>query len=42
MYYGRATDKLVQEQGECGGVITAVLIAAVEQKLVDGALVIKR
>ena len=42
MYYGRATDKLVEERGECGGVITAVLIAAVEQKLVDGALVIKR
>jgi formate dehydrogenase subunit beta len=42
MYYGRATDKLVEERGECGGVITAVLIAAVKQKLVDGALVIKR
>jgi len=42
MYYGRATDQTIQERGECGGVITAVLVAALEHKLVDGALVIKR
>lgn len=42
MYYGRATDQLIQKRGECGGFITAVLIAALERKLVDGALVVKR
>ncbi|HYB59469.1 MAG TPA: coenzyme F420 hydrogenase/dehydrogenase beta subunit N-terminal domain-containing protein, partial [Candidatus Acidoferrales bacterium] len=42
MYYGRAKDQLIQKRGECGGFITAVLIAALEQKLVDGALVVKR
>jgi formate dehydrogenase (coenzyme F420) beta subunit len=42
MYYGRATDQFIQNHGECGGVITAVLIAAVEKNLVDGALLIKK
>jgi formate dehydrogenase subunit beta len=40
MYYGRATDQFIH--GECSGVITAVLIAAVEKNLVDGALLIKQ
>ncbi|HXY88243.1 MAG TPA: Coenzyme F420 hydrogenase/dehydrogenase, beta subunit C-terminal domain [Candidatus Acidoferrales bacterium] len=42
MYYGKATDQSIQKRGECGGIITAMLIAAIEQKLIDGALVIKR
>jgi len=42
MYYGRATDQTIQKRGECGGVITAVLIAALEHKLIDGVLVVKR
>lgn len=42
MYYGRATDQLTQERGECGGVITATLISALEQDLVDGALIVKQ
>lgn len=42
MYYGRATDQLTQERGECGGLITATLISALEQNLVDGALIVKQ
>src|SRR5674536_199259 len=42
MFYGKATDQATQEQGECGGAVTAILTAALEQNLVDGALVIKR
>jgi formate dehydrogenase (coenzyme F420) beta subunit len=42
VYYGRATDQLTQERGECGGVITAILIAALEKNLVDGALLVKQ
>ena len=42
MYYARATDQATQEQGECGGAVTAILTAALEQNLVDGALVIKK
>ncbi len=42
MYYGSATDPSIQERGECGGLITAVLVSAIEQKLVDGALLVKQ
>lgn len=42
MHYGRATDQFIQDHGECGGLITAVLVSAVEQNLVDGALLVKQ
>ena len=42
MFYGKATDQATLERGECGGAVTAILTSALEQNLVDGALVIKK
>src|ERR1035437_923046 len=42
MFYAQAADSAIQEKGECGGAVTAILTSALEQNLVDGALVIKK
>ena len=41
MIVGYATDASVRKKGACGGLVTAVLASAVENGLVDGALVLK-
>jgi formate dehydrogenase subunit beta len=42
MFYAQAADSAIQEKGECGGAVTAILASALGQNLVDGALVIKK
>jgi formate dehydrogenase subunit beta len=42
MFYAKAADNAVQQIGECGGAITATLISALEQNLINGALIVKQ
>ena len=42
MFYAQAADSAIQEKGECGGAVTAMLKYLLENKVVDGVLAMKR
>ncbi len=42
MFYAQAADSAIQQQGECGGAVTATLKHLLEKKVVDGVLAMKR
>jgi len=42
MLYAWSTDAEIQKKGECGGAVTALLKYALEKKIVDGVLAVKK
>jgi formate dehydrogenase subunit beta len=42
MVYAWSTDAEIQKKGECGGAVTALLKYALEKKIVDGVLAVKK
>jgi formate dehydrogenase subunit beta len=42
MLYAWSTDAEIQKKGECGGAVTALLKYALEKKVVDGVLAVKK
>ncbi len=42
MYLGWSTDEKIREQGASGGLVTSILIAALENKLVDKVVVLRK
>jgi len=42
LYFARSSDEKIQEKGESGGAVTALLKFALEKKLVDAVLVVKQ
>ena len=42
MLYGWAKDAEIQKKGECGGAVTALLKHALESKMVDAVIAIKK